>query len=101
MAELVSQTVIEGTLEQVVFQSDDGVFYVLKLRRSEDGGMISVTGPFGRLIPGEVMRVTVDGPSIRATARPSGHWLRAARAGHGQRHREVPGLWGDQRALAR
>ena len=68
MAELVSQSVIEGTLEQVVFQSDDGVFYVLKLRRSEDGGMISVTGPFGRLIPGEVLRVHLKYTTDRRSA---------------------------------
>ena len=75
MPELSSQSVIEGTLEQVVFQSEDDSYTVLKLRRAEDGGLMSVTGSFGRLIPGEVLRVSGRwtehpryGPTFRAAS---------------------------------
>jgi exodeoxyribonuclease V alpha subunit len=70
-----SQSVIEGTLEQIVFQSEDDSYTVLKLRRAEDGGLMSVTGSFGRLIPGEVLRVSGRwtehpryGPTFRAAS---------------------------------
>jgi exodeoxyribonuclease V alpha subunit len=75
MSEPVSQSVVEGTLEQVVYQSGEDSFCVLRLRRAEDGGLISVTGSFARVIPGEVLRVTGRwtehpkyGPTFRAAA---------------------------------
>jgi exodeoxyribonuclease V alpha subunit len=75
MSEPASQSVVEGTLEQVVYQSEDDSFCVLKLRRSEDSGLMSVTGSFARVIPGEVLRVTGRwtehpryGPTFRAAS---------------------------------
>jgi exodeoxyribonuclease V alpha subunit len=76
MPEIVSQSVVEGILEQVVFQAEDSGFCVLKLRRAEDEGLISVTGIFGRLIPGEVLRLNgrwTEHPRYGPTFRASGY----------------------------
>ena len=59
MISLTSQTVVEGTLEQIVFQSERDSWCVLKLQpESTDRRPLTVTGTFARLVPGEVLRIT-------------------------------------------
>ncbi len=76
MPDLPDQTVLEGTLEQIAFQSPDGAWSVLKLQSPAQQRPYTVTGNFGRVVPGEVLRVKgrwSEHPRYGATFRVSSY----------------------------
>jgi exodeoxyribonuclease V alpha subunit len=49
--------VVEATLEDIVFRSDDGNFVVARATVAQEDGLVTVVGPLGMVTPGETFRL--------------------------------------------
>lgn len=59
------EEVVQGAVDQVVYQSRDGAFSVVRFLREADGSELVLVGDLGNVSPGEVLRVrgrTTDHP---------------------------------------